>query len=171
MLKTQLDRPIRSSLLLLEKIYGETAIAFRDFRPLGIRNEYSFRGHLPTARTLACLRFADLVTETVARLTTGSGSTRRLRLLPPAGRDLHPLDDVRNFMKSSHPPIPIGQQGSVAQGFQAAFSAPPVSSLLTTTLRMRYIRSVSGFDVASQGFSKGASCPIPERHEKTSVGI
>jgi hypothetical protein len=49
------------------------AIAFRKFRPLGIRDEYSFRGHVPTAHTLAYLRFADLVAETVARLATGSG--------------------------------------------------------------------------------------------------
>jgi hypothetical protein len=34
---------------------------------------HSFRGHVPTAHTLACLRFADLVAETVARLATGSG--------------------------------------------------------------------------------------------------
>ncbi len=60
-------------LLLFEKIYGEVAIAFARNRTLGIRDEYSFRGHLPTAHTLVCLRFAGLVTETVARLTTGSG--------------------------------------------------------------------------------------------------
>ncbi len=60
-------------LLLFEKIYGEGAIAFTENRTLGIRNDHSFRGHVPTAHTLACLRFAGLVTETVARLTTGSG--------------------------------------------------------------------------------------------------
>ncbi len=62
-----------SPLLLFEKIYAEVAIAFAINRTLGIRDEYSFRGHLPTAHTLVCLRFADLVTGTVARLTTGSG--------------------------------------------------------------------------------------------------
>jgi len=45
----------------------------RKNRTLDIRNDYSFRSHLPTAHTFACLRFADRVTETVARLTTGSG--------------------------------------------------------------------------------------------------
>jgi hypothetical protein len=64
---------ISSPLLLLEKIYGEAAIAFTENRTLGIRNEYSFRGHVPTARTLAYLRFAGLVTEAVARLTTRLG--------------------------------------------------------------------------------------------------
>ncbi len=53
-------------------IYGEVAIAFKEKRTLGIRNDHSFRGHVPTPHTLACLSFAGLVTETVARLTTGS---------------------------------------------------------------------------------------------------
>jgi len=50
-------------LLLFEKIHGEVAIAFANNRTLGIRNDHSFRGHVPTAHTLACLRFAGLVTE------------------------------------------------------------------------------------------------------------
>ena len=33
---------------------------------------------------------------------------------PLAGRASHPLDDERNFMESSHPPIPIDQQSLVA---------------------------------------------------------
>jgi hypothetical protein len=36
---------------------------------------------------------------------------------PLAGRDLHPLDDKRSFMKSSHPPIPFDQQSLVALNF------------------------------------------------------
>jgi hypothetical protein len=36
---------------------------------------------------------------------------------PLAGRDSHPLDDKRNFMESSHPPIPIDQQSLVALFF------------------------------------------------------
>ena len=80
--------------LLFEKIYAEVAIAFTEYRTLGIRSEYNFRGHVPTAHTLAHLRFADLVTETVARLATGSGG------LTLAGRVSHPLDDERNFMES-----------------------------------------------------------------------
>ena len=55
-----------------------------------------FRGHLPTAHTLACLRFAGPVTETVARLATGWAGS------PLAGRDSHPLGDKRSFMESSH---------------------------------------------------------------------
>ena len=62
-----------SPLLLFEKIYGEAAIAFTENRTLGIRNEIIFEAKLTTAHTLACLRFAGLVAETVARLTTGSG--------------------------------------------------------------------------------------------------
>ena len=62
-----------SPLLLFEKIYGEVAIAFAQNRTLGTRNGHSFRGQVPTAHTLAYLRFADLVTGTVARFATGSG--------------------------------------------------------------------------------------------------
>ena len=48
---------------------------------------HSFRGHLPTAHTLVCLRFAGLVAETVARLTTGSGGLTPGRAgFAPAGR-------------------------------------------------------------------------------------
>jgi hypothetical protein len=46
---------------------------------------------------LACLRFAGLVAETVARLTTGSGGLTPGRAgFAPAGRQ------NRNFMESSH---------------------------------------------------------------------
>jgi hypothetical protein len=103
---------ISSPLLLFEKIYGEAAIAFRKFRSLGIRNEYSFRDHLPTARTLACLRFADLVTQTVARLATGSGGlTPRRAGFAPAGQKtkFHEVIAI--------PPIPIDQQSLVALKF------------------------------------------------------
>ena len=48
---------------------------------------HSFRGRNPTAHTLACLRFAGLVAETVARLTTGSGGlTHGQAGFAPAGR-------------------------------------------------------------------------------------
>ena len=70
---------------------------------------HSFRGQIPTAHTLACLRFADLVTETVARLTTGSGGLTPGRTgFAPAGRRIE--------IPWSHrcPPIPIDQQGLVA---------------------------------------------------------
>jgi len=76
-----------SPLLLFEKIYGEVAIAFAENRTLGIRNGIVFEATDTTAHTLACLRFADPVTETVARLTTGSGGLTPGRAgFAPAGR-------------------------------------------------------------------------------------
>jgi hypothetical protein len=54
------------------------------------------------AHTLVHLRFAGLVAETVARLTTGSGGIRT-----------HWTTN-RNFKETSHPPLPIDQQGLVA---------------------------------------------------------
>jgi hypothetical protein len=76
-----------SPLLLFEKIYGEAAIAFTENRTLGIRNEIVFEATSTTAHTFACLRFADPVTETVARLTTGSGGLTPGRAgFAPAGR-------------------------------------------------------------------------------------
>ena len=75
-------RPLRN-----QKRYGEADIVFAKNRTLDIRNDYSFRSHLPTAHTFACLRFADRVTETVARLTTGSGGLTPGRArFAPAGR-------------------------------------------------------------------------------------
>jgi hypothetical protein len=100
---------LSSPLLLFEKICGENTIAFAKNRTLDIRDEYNFRGHLPTAHTLVCLRFADLVTETVARLTTGSGGlTPRRAGFAPAGRRTKFQGDI------AVPPIPIDQQGLVA---------------------------------------------------------
>ncbi len=93
-----------SPLLLFEKIYGEIAVAFQKFRPLGIRDGYSFRGHITTAHTLACLRFASLVTETVARLTTGSdGLTPSRAGFAPAGRQtkFHEVIAVLQFPSTS----------------------------------------------------------------------
>jgi hypothetical protein len=52
---------------------GKIAVTFRSNKALGIRDEYSFRGRIPTAHTLACLHIAGHVTTTVARLTTGWG--------------------------------------------------------------------------------------------------
>ncbi len=95
-------------LLLFEKIDGEIAVAFREFRPLDIRDGYSFRGHVPTAHTLACLRFADLVAETVARLATGSGGLTPGRAgFAPAGRH------TKFHGVIASPPIPIDQQSLV----------------------------------------------------------
>jgi len=78
---------------------------------LGIRKDYRFRGRSPTARTFACLRIADGISATVARLAIGSGGP------PLAGRVSHPLDDKQNFMEDSRPPIPIDPQGLVALNF------------------------------------------------------
>ncbi len=101
-----------SPLLLFEKIYAEIAIAFAQNRTLGSRNNHSFRGHIPTAHTLACLRFASPVTETVARLTTGSGGLTPGRAgFAPAGRRIEVSWSHRS------PPIPIDQQGLVALFF------------------------------------------------------
>jgi len=70
---------------------------------------HSFRGHVPTAHTLACLRFAGLVTETVARLATGSGGLTLDRAgFAPAGRRTIFHGVIAN------PPIPIDQQSLVA---------------------------------------------------------
>ena len=50
---------------------------------------HSFRGRAPMAHTLACLRFAGLVTETVARLATDSGGLTPGRAgFAPAGRQI-----------------------------------------------------------------------------------
>ncbi len=57
---------------------------------------------------LVCLRFADLVTETVARLTTGSGGLTPGRAgFAPAGRHTKFQGDI------AFPPIPIDQQSLV----------------------------------------------------------
>ncbi len=102
-------RDLSSPLLLFEKIYGEVSIAFAKNRTLGIRDEYSFRGHVPTAHTLACLRFAGPVAETVARLATGSGG------LTPGRAGFAPAGQQTKFHGViAIPPIPIDQQSLVA---------------------------------------------------------
>ena len=75
---------------------GKTAVAFRRFSTLGIRNGHRFRGRCPSTHTLARLRIAGHVAAPVARLATGWGG------YPFAGRVSHPLDDIPNFMNSSH---------------------------------------------------------------------
>ena len=69
-----------------------------------------FRGYLPTAHSLACLRFAESVTVSGARLATGRAGS------PLAGRVSHPLDDKQGFMGSSHTPFPLDQPCLVALG-------------------------------------------------------
>ena len=98
-------------------------MAFAKNRTLGIRDEYSFRGHGPTAHTLACLRFADLVTETVARLTTGSGG------LTPGRADFASAGRHTKFHGViADPPIPIDQQSLVA--LYVLSPAAPIGSRL-----------------------------------------
>ncbi len=67
---------------------------------------HSFRGHVLTAHTLAYLRFADLVTETVARFTTGSGGLTPGRAgFAPAGRR---IEISWSHRISSNPNRPAG---------------------------------------------------------------
>jgi hypothetical protein len=87
---------------------GYTAVAFRRNSTLGIRNGHRFRGRCPSARTLARLRIAGRIAAPVARLATGWGG------YPFAGRDSHPLDDIPNFMNSSHDSLLSDQNFLVA---------------------------------------------------------
>ena len=80
---------------------------------LGHPETYFFRGYLPTAHSLACLRIAESVTVSGARLATGRAGS------PFAGRVSHPLDDKRGFMKSSHTPFPLDQPCLVALSEQS----------------------------------------------------
>jgi hypothetical protein len=120
-----------SPLPLFEEIHGDGAIAFTENRTLGIRNGHSFRGRNPTAHTLACLRFADPVTETVARLATGSGGLTPGRAgFAPAGRR---IDISWSHRKSSNPNrpaepgrtiLPTPCTVSMAPGFAGLRSSP-----------------------------------------------
>ena len=109
---------------------GAVAVAFRRAQYLGHPETYFFRGYLPTAHSLACLRFAESVTVSGARLATGRAGS------PLAGRVSHPLDDKQGFMKSSHTPILLDQPCLVALAlrrsrqdrcapFMRTFSQPP----------------------------------------------
>jgi len=62
-------------------------VAFDEFQHSRHPGRYRFRGRCPTARTFACLRFADGISTTVARLATGSGGLTLGRAgFAPAGR-------------------------------------------------------------------------------------
>jgi hypothetical protein len=67
------------------------AAAFRRPVALGIRDCLSFRGCIPTAHTLAHLRFTHAVTDTGARLATDLPDSALV------GRVSHPLDDSSKF--------------------------------------------------------------------------
>ena len=101
--------------------HGALAVAFRSSETLGTRNAFDFGALLPTAHSLACLRFAQAVTVSGARLATGRAGS------PLAGRGSHPLDDEQGFMVSSHTPILLDQPCLVAPkaGIHAACILPP----------------------------------------------
>lgn len=80
---------------------------------------HNFRGRNPTAHTLACLRFVDLVAETGARLTTGSGG------LTPGRAGFTPAGRQTKFHEVIAPPFPFDQQGLVA----LSYLSPRVFSL------------------------------------------
>ncbi len=95
-------------LLLFEKICGEATIAFAKNRTLGIRKVIVFEATYPRpTRSRAHASSASLPRPSQGSLPARVGS-------PLAGRVSHPLDNNRSFMESSHPPIPIDQQGPVA---------------------------------------------------------
>ncbi len=88
---------------------------------------HSFRGHVPTAHTLTYLRFADLVTETVARLATGSGG------LTPGRADFASAGRRTKFHGViTIPPIPIDQQCLVASELPMRFVLGQPSSFRPT---------------------------------------
>lgn len=88
--------------------HGGDAVAFRQINTLGIRDMYGFRGYLTAARTLAHLRFASLVTETVARVASDWPGSALV------GRDSHPLDGDSEFQALPHRTLLSDQPGLVA---------------------------------------------------------
>ena len=90
------------------KICGKVVIAFTRNRTLGIRNGIAFEATYPRpTRSRAYASPVALPRPAQGSLPARAGS-------PLAGRVSHPLDDIRNFMESSHPPIPFDQQSLVA---------------------------------------------------------
>ncbi len=86
---------------------GGDAAAFREGDPLGIPKTRISRLN-PTAHTLACLRFAGLVAETVARLATGSGGLTLGRAgFAPAGRHI----EVSQSHRSTSVPLRPAEPG------------------------------------------------------------
>ena len=93
----------------LEKLHGEDVVAAAQYTNARHPERHRFRGHNPTAHTLAYLCFAGLVAETVARLTTGSGGLTHGRA------DSHSLDDTEKcHVVIAAPPLPFDQQSLVA---------------------------------------------------------
>ena len=89
-----------SPLPLFEGICGETAVAFRENRTLGIRKVIVFEAATPRlTRSRAYASPASLPGPAQGSLPARAGS-------PLAGRVSHPLDDKRSFMESSQPSNP-----------------------------------------------------------------
>ena len=86
-----------------------------------------FRGHPPTAHMLACLRIADLVTEAVARLTTGSGG------LTPGRTGFAPAGQQTKF----HGVIAALQFQLTSRAWSHAIATPQNHGLLHTRHRSR----------------------------------
>ena len=87
---------LSSPLLLFEKIHGEAVIAFTQNRTLGIRNGIAFEAKYPRpTRSRAYASPIPLPRPSQGSLPARAGS-------PLAGRNSHPLDGKRSFMKSSH---------------------------------------------------------------------
>ncbi len=82
--------------LLFEKVCGEIALAFRKFRPLGIRKDIVFEATYPRP-TCSCAYASPI---SLPKPSQGSLPARAGS--PLAGRDSHPLDDERNFKETSH---------------------------------------------------------------------
>ena len=101
--------------------HGALAVAFRSSETLGTRNAFDFGALLPTAHSLACLRFAQAVTVSGARLATGRAGS------PLAGRVSHPLDDEQGFMESSHTPALLDQPCLVALKMNRRILTGPIS--------------------------------------------
>ncbi len=90
------------------EVHGVTVVAFTQFRTLGIRNGIVFEATLPRpTRSCAYASPTALPRPSPGSLPARAGS-------PLAGRDSHPLDSTRSFMKSSQPPFPFDQHSLVA---------------------------------------------------------
>ena len=82
-----------SPLLLFEKIHGENAIAFRKFRPLGIRNVIVREGSSHRLRVDPRPTCSRAYASPVALPRSSQGSLPARAGSPLAGRVSHPLDD------------------------------------------------------------------------------
>ena len=101
-----------------ERINGEAVIAFRENRTLGIRKVIVFEPTYPRpTRSRAYASPISLLRPSQGSLPARMGS-------PLAGRDSHPLDDVRNFMESSQ----SVQSQSTSRAWSHLFSYPPVAA-------------------------------------------